>query len=141
MRAIDLPLTRCMRFAAAGILLLGSGLVLFSRIQLPWRLACVGIILAGGQLLLQHYRRWRPVTLLVQSDGALCCVLADGRQIPVAHCQLGVVRPWLLSARLIGQRAECLELFVPGCALSRSVHWELRRALIGFRPAVSSDPE
>ena len=139
MRAIDLPRSRCMRLAASGLLLLGSTLILFSRAQWCWRLACTVVLLAGVQLLLQRYRRWCPVGLLVQPDGDLRCVLSDGRQIRVAHCQLGVVRPWLASARLIGEGAERIELFVPGCAVPRSVHWELRRALIGFRPGRSSE--
>ncbi len=138
MLAIDLPRSRCTRLAASGVLLLGSTLVLVSQAQWSWRLACTVILFAGGQLLLRRYRRRRPVALLVQPDGDLCCVLPDGRRIRIAHCQLGVVRPWLASARLIGEGAECIELFVPGCAVPRRVHWELRRALLGFRPSGTS---
>jgi hypothetical protein len=140
MLAIDLPRSRCTRLATSAVLLLGSTLVLFSQAQWSWRLACIGVLLAGGQLLLRHHRRRQPVGLLVQPDGDLRCVLPDGRWVRIAHCQLGIVRPWLASARLSGEGEECIELFVPGCAVPRRVHWELRRALIGFRPRRTSGP-
>ncbi len=139
MLTIELPLTRATWAAAVGLSLLGSGLVLLSRATLPWRLIWVVLLLTVAALGVQRFRRRRPVSLLVRPDGQLDCVLRDGRRVAITQCELGVVRPWLVSARLTAHGTGRLDLFVPGVVLSQTAHWELRRALIGFRPGAGSE--
>ena len=139
MLAIELPLTRATWVVAVGLSLLGSGLVLLSRATLPWRLIWVVLLLTVAALVVQRFRRRCPVSLLVRPDGQLACVLRDGRRVAITQCELGVVRPWLVSARLTAHGAGRLDLFVPGVVLSQTAHWELRRALIGFRPGAGSE--
>ncbi len=134
MRAIALPLNRATWAAAVGLPLLGSGLVLLSRAALPWRLIWVLLLLTVAALVVQRFRRRRPVNLLVRPDGRLDCVLADGRRVAITQCELGLVRPWLVTARLTAHGVGQLDLFVPAAVLSKTAHWELRRALIDFRP-------
>jgi len=134
MQAIDLPLARSLRTTVAALFLSGAGLVLLSAIQWLWQLAWLVCWLVGGIVIWRHYLRARPTRLLLSSDGGLSYLSAAGEQIRVTRCQYGVVRPWLVSVRLVGFEGQTGDLFVPGGSLHPEVHWAMRRALIAFRP-------
>ncbi len=133
MQAIDLPLTHSLRAAFVVLGLIGAGLVLLSPVQWPWRLAWLSCWLVSNTILWRHYVRSRPTRLLLSQNRGLSCLLADGREMQVARCELGVVRPWLVSARLVGIEGHKSDLFVPRGMLQADAHWAMRRALIEFR--------
>jgi hypothetical protein len=138
MYSIHLPLNGCLRLAAWGIILASMALVLVGHAAWPWRVAGAALVLGTGVLLWRRYQKRRPVTLRACALGGLSCTLADGREVRIAQSQLGVVRPWLVSARLRTAGGERLDLFVPGRSLGGDAHWQLRRALLAFRPEVGA---
>ena len=139
MTTIPLPLGRHIRVYAAGLLLCNACLVLLCQIAWPWRLAAAAGLVLSGALLWRRYLRRRPVSLTIETGGGLWCMLADGQRLEVGRVLPGVVRPCLLCARLEGRAGEYSDLFVPGGSLTESAHWQLRRALIGFRPFQSDE--
>lgn len=137
MQVIDLPLTHSLRRSFAVLSLGGMGLVLLSPVQWPWRLVWLCCWLLAGVVLWRQYSGTRPARLLLGHNGRLSWMLVDGREIQVARCELGTVRPWLVSARLVGIEGQTSNLFVPGGTLHADAHWALRRALIAFRESDS----
>lgn len=139
MTSIPLTLGRGIGLSGPTFILCLVGLVLSIQIAWPWRLAAAGSVLALGALLwLRHLRR-RPVQLIIEPHGGLSCVLADGRTFQVERILPGIIRPWLLCGRLEGGAGVHCDLFVPGGHPSEGAHWQLRRALTGFRPPQSPD--
>ena len=139
MTSISLPLGRGARLSGPAFILCLSGLVLFCQTALHWRLAVAGSIVVLGALLWSHNLRRRPVSLVIEAHGGVSCVLADGREFQVKRILPGIVRPWLLCGRLEGGAGESCDLFVPGGQPSVGAHWQLRRALTGFRVPQSQD--
>ena len=134
MYSIHLPLTRGLRRAGPALIFVLGGLVLLCPIAWPWRLGGALTICGYGLWLWRHYLRRRPVRLDAAADGSVHGVLADGSGIELADIRQGIVRPWLISARLLGTAGERCDLLVPRAALSVEGHWRLRRLLLGFRP-------
>lgn len=132
MQTIDLPLCRCMRLGAWGLVLFAAALALAAPTPWPWRIAGAVSIIAAGALSWRRYLRTRPRALGLTA-GALVCTCGDGSLVPVRRVAIGVARPSLVSVRLHGAGGERLDLFVPGPALASEVHWRLRRALLAFR--------
>ena len=139
MTTIPLPLDHRSKLYAAGLLLGILCLSLLCQIVLPWRLAAAGVLLLSGTLLWRRYLRRRPASLIVEKDGRLCCMFADGQRLEVDRILPGIIRPSLVSARLEGRAGECCELFVPGGSLPETAHWQLRRALVGLRPVQADE--
>jgi hypothetical protein len=139
MTTIPLPLDHRSRLYAAGLLLGILCLSLLCRIALPWRLAAAGVLLLSGILLCRRYLRRRPASLIVENDGRLCCMFANGHSLEVARILPGFIRPSLVSARLEGPTGEYCELFVTGGSLPEAAHWRLRRALVGFQPVQADE--
>jgi hypothetical protein len=110
-------------------------MVLATHTAWPWRLGLAILVLTAGGLLWRHYLRRRPVALHAGARDSLTVTPADGRAVAVEQVTIGVVRPWLVSARLYVADGRRLDLFVPGRSLSSAQHWRLRRALTVFRPA------
>lgn len=135
MQTIQLPISRCIRFAGWGLITACSMLVLATHTAWPWRLGLAILVLAVGGLLRRRYLRRRPVALHAGARDSLTVTPADGREVAVEQVTIGVVRPWLVSARLYVADGRRLDLFVPGRSLSSAQHWRLRRALTVFRPA------
>ena len=134
MQTIQLPLHRGMRVAGATLVMITCALVLLSPVIWPWRIACALAVGWLGVVSWRRYLRRRPVNLTVAPGGDLWCALPDGRRHQVSRIQPGVIRPWLVSARLALDVGPCCNLFVPGWALTGQEHWRLRRAVLGFRP-------
>jgi hypothetical protein len=139
MTTIPLPLDRLSKLYAAGLPLGLVCLSLMCQIALPWRLAAAAVLLLSGILLWWRYLRRRPASLIVEKDGRLCCMLANGHSLEVARILPGIIRPSLASARLEGRAGECCDLFVPGGSLPETAHWQLRRALVGLRPVQADE--
>jgi hypothetical protein len=139
MTTIPLPLGHRSHVYAVGLLLGVVWLSLLCEIELPWRLAGAAVLLLSGVLLWRRYLRRRPVSLVAEKDGRLCCFFADGHRLEVARILPGIIRPILVSARLEGRAGEYCNLFVPGGSLPETAHWQLRRALVGLRPVQSDE--
>ncbi|MCP5434381.1 MAG: hypothetical protein H6957_02840 [Chromatiaceae bacterium] len=133
MSTIELPLTRRMRFYAHALVMTATGLVLACPVAWSWRLVCAACVASIGLALWRRYLHRRPVSLQIDQDGGLRCRLANAQTWAVAGVRPGAIRPWLVSARLVGGPGQHCELFVPGTCLPESLHRQLRRALIGFR--------
>jgi hypothetical protein len=117
------------------ILVLGAcTLVLLSPVIWPWRIACALAVGLFGIASWQGYLRRRPANLTIAPGGGLWCTLPDGGRYEVMRIHPGVIRPWLVSARLALDAGPRCNLFVPGWILTAQAHWQLRRAILGFRP-------
>ena len=139
MTTIPLPSSRGMQRYATGLLLLIVCLVFLCQIAWPWRAAAAVLSMLSGVWLWRRYLQRRPVSLTIEMGGVIRCMLADGQGLEVARMLIGIIRPGLLCARLEGRAGEYCDLLVPGGSLSESAHWQLRRALIRFRPAQPDD--
>jgi hypothetical protein len=139
MTTIPLPLDHRSKLYAAGLLLGIVCLSLLCEIALPWRLAAAAVLLLSGILLWWRYLRRRPASLIVEKDGRLSCMFANGHRLEVALILPGIIRPSLVSARLKGRAGEYCDLFVPGGSLPETAHWQLRRALVGLRPVQADE--
>jgi len=139
MTTIPLPLDYRSKLHAAGLLLGIVCLSLLCEIALPWRLAAATVLLLSGILLCWRYIRRRPTSLIVEKDGRLSCMCANGHRLEVARILPGIIRPSLVSARLEGRAGEYCDLFVPGGSLPETAHWRLRRALVGLRPVQAGE--
>ena len=139
MTTIMLPLTRAMQWCGPALVLVTAGLVLLCPIVWPWRLLTAAAVLMLGASQWLRYLGRRPVSLSTGADGGMSCMLADGRTFEVSRILPGVIRPYLVSARLEGRAGERCDLLVPGAAVQATVHWQLRRALLGFRPDAGPD--
>ena len=137
MTTIPLPLDRAVRLFGLGLPLCAAILVLFCQIAWPWRVAAAGVVVLSGALLWWRHLQRRPVSLTIETGGSLRCLLADGRSLEVVRVLPGIIRPSLLCSRLECGGGERCDLLVPGGSLPESAHWQLRRALIGFRPGQS----
>ena len=138
MSTIELPLTRRMHRYAHLLLLTAAGMVLACPIAWVWRFGCAACVAVSWLVLWRRFRRQRPVSLQIHRNGGLSCRLASAQTWTVTGIRPGVIRPWLVSARLLGGPGQRCELFVLGTCVSDAQHRELRRALIGFRPV--TDP-
>ena len=139
MTPIPLPLDRRSKLYAVGMLLSIVCLSLLCEIAWPSRLAAAVVSLLSGILLWWRYLRRRPTSLIVEKDGRLCCMFANGHSLEVARILPGIIRPSLVSARLQGRAGEYCDLFVPGGSLPETAHWQLRRALVGLRPVQADE--
>jgi hypothetical protein len=137
MSIIPIPLGRSMRLGGPAFVLGVGALVLSCQFYWAWRLVAVSAVLAIGTLLWIRYLRRRPISMSIKPDGRIGCERADGCTFEVVRVLPGVVRPWLLSSRLLGGEGEVCDLFVPGRSLPESAHWQLRCALTRFRAAKS----
>lgn len=140
MSMIELPLTRRMRIYAHLLVLIATGLVLACPIAWSWRLGCAACVASGGLALWRRFLHRRPVSLQIDQDGGLRCQLANAQTWTVAGVRPGAIRPWLVSAGLVGGAGQRCDLFVPGTCLPDSLHRQLRRALIAFRPVTDDAP-
>ncbi len=133
MHAVQIPLGPELRFG--GPLLIASVCLalLACPVVWPWRLflALLGMLLGVWQW--HRFLRRRPVTVAARPDHGISCQLADGSSLTVRELRIGVLRPWLVSARLEGVAGERVDLFVPGRALPETAHWRLRRWLVRCR--------
>ena len=94
-----------------------------------------GIVVIGlwMGLLRRRYLLNRPVTLRIDAAGRLLVEQTDDRQFQVSGIVRGVISPLLISVRLSGNQGEFSDLFLLPSALDAEAHWQLRRALIGFK--------
>jgi hypothetical protein len=139
MTTIPLPLDLRSKMYAAGLLLGIVCLTLLCQIALHWRLSAAALLLLSGTLIWRRYLRRRPASLIVENDGRLCCMFANGHSLEVARILPGIIRPSLVSARLEGRTGEYCELFIIAGSLPDTAHWRLRRALVGFRPVQADE--
>jgi len=139
MKTIPLPLSRGLALSGPGLPICAGVVILFCQIAWPWRLAVVGTVILAGALFWRRYLQRRPVKLTIDAAGSLWCVLANGQRLDVARILPGVIRPCLLCSRLVGEAGERCDLLIPGGSIPQSSHREVRRALIGFRPAQSAE--
>jgi hypothetical protein len=124
-----------MRLAGWGLVTGCSALVLTVPAAWPWRMGWSGLVLVVGGLLWRRYRRRRPLALHRLEASGLSCTLAEGGEVGVRRIRIGVLNPWLVSARLFVADGRVLDLFVPGHALTQTEHRRLRRALLAFDAA------
>lgn len=129
---IDLPMSPAMRRLPLLIVAAATLLILFTPVDVPYRILASAVCLLVGVLLWRRYLRRRPAGLIGQDGGRLVCLARNGRRWPVTDVHTGIARPWLLSARITDASGP-RDLFVPGWALDRHDHWRLRRAIKGFR--------
>lgn len=134
MNDIPLPLTRCVRLIAAGSIVATALMVVLGPYTWAARLTVAGAVLLVGVSSWHTYTRRRPVRLKIADDRSLSVELADGSIRTVRSVRPGVVAPVLISARLVLDEGET-DLLVPGRSLDAHAHWQLRRALLAFRPA------
>jgi len=134
MTTIPLPPNRRTHLQATGLLLFIVCLILMSQIVWSWRLTAAGVYLLSGALLWWRHLQQRPASMVIGSKGMLCCTLGNGQRFEVARILPGVIRPALVTARLESPAGKHCNLFVPAHTLSETAHWQLRRALIEFRP-------
>jgi len=134
MTTILLPLNRRTHLQATGLLLCVVCLILLCQIAWPWRLTAAGVSLLSGALLWWRHLQQRAASMAIGSSGELCCTLGNGQRFEVARILPGVIRPALVSTRLESPTGGHCNLFVPAHTLSETAHWQLRRALIEFRP-------
>jgi hypothetical protein len=133
MSKIDLPINRPVRFGGPVVVICCACLVLCCPLAWPWRLLLAVSVTLHGAWLWQRFLYRRPLRLYFDRTDCLRCDLADGRQITVTQMHCGIIRPFLVSARLRDEAGEQLDLFVPGPQLSIEAHWRLRRGLIAWR--------
>jgi hypothetical protein len=136
---IQLPLRGRTRLFGPGLIACFTLLGLTCQIAWPWRAGFAVSILLSGAWMWRRYLKQRPVSLVLRSGGAISCSCGDGRVLEVSRVRPGIMHPVLVCARLEADSGGCCDLFVPSDALSSVDHRQLRRALIGFRPA-QSDP-
>lgn len=134
MTTIPLPPNRRTLLQATGLLLCVICLILICQIVWSWRLTAAGVFLLSGALLWWRHLQQRPASIVIGPSGELCCTLGNGQSFEVAHILPGVIRPALVSTRLESPAGKYCNLFVPAHTLSDTAHWQLRRALIEFRP-------
>jgi hypothetical protein len=137
MQAVQIPLGSELRVGGPLLMISVCLAVLACPIVWPWRLflALLGLLLGVWQW--HRFLRRRPVAVAPGLDRGINCQLADGSTLTVSQLRIGVLRPWLVSARLEGQAGERVDLFVPGRALPETAHRQLRRWLIWFRASES----
>ena len=131
-RTIALPLTGQTKVLGPGIIVSCAVLGLMCQSEWNWRLSATALVLLAGAGLWRRFLRQRPISLDVESDGRLSCTCADGRRFRVSRVLPGVIHPRLICARLVGEDGERRDLFVPGGDLPPTMHWQLRRRLVGF---------
>ncbi len=138
MQAVQIPLGPELRIGGPLLIALVCLALLACPIVWPWRLslALSGMLLGVWQW--HRFLRRRPVAVAPGLDRAISCQLADGSTLTVSELRIGVLSPWLVSARLEGVAGERVDLFVPGGALPETAHWQLRRWLIWFRASDSA---
>ena len=134
MQSIHLPLSPVVRMGFVGVVVGACVLVSLSQIAPAWRIVALTILLPTGWGLWRRYRVWRPVTLRLDADASISCMLSSGRTVRVQQVLLGVLNPSLVCARLVGRGGESLDLFVTVMCIDGESHWQLRRALIAWRP-------
>ena len=134
MQSIHLPLSPVVRMVFAGVIVAASALVSVSQIAPAWRVVSLAILLPTGWGLWCRYRAWRPNSLRFDTDTSIICTLSSGRTVRVQQVLLGVVKPSLVCARLVGRDGESLDLFVTATCIDSESHWQLRRALTAWRP-------
>jgi hypothetical protein len=126
------------RWWGLGVGLAGGFCLLW--LPLAWSLrpaAAIAVVLASTALWSRHHRRL-PQALARDATGRLRLQCRSGDWLEIERIDVGVVRPWLLSARLhAGGRGR--DLFVPGATLDRETHWRLRHLLRIFRPPRGGD--
>ena len=137
MQSVQIPLGPELRFGGPLLIVVVCLALLACPVAWPWRLflAMLGMLLGVWQW--QHFLRRRPVAIEPPLDRGISCRLADGSSLTVRELRIGVLRPWLISARIEGVAGERVDLFVPGRALPETAHWQLRRWLVRFRAADS----
>lgn len=113
-----------------------------SALPLTWALrpvAAITFCLLSVVLWAQHWRRL-PLALSQDPGGRLRLRSHAGDWLEVERIDLGVARPWLLSARL--HAGGCArDLFVPGGTLGRDAHWRLRRLVRLFREPAAREAD
>lgn len=123
-----------MRVVAVLLIAVLAGSALSSPVDWRWRLACALAVTGAGLMSWRRYLRRRPCGLTARPDGRLLCERPGRGREHVVAVREGVVRPWLVSARLTLRDGSGCDLFVPGWAVPAATHWALRRVVIGFRP-------
>mgnify|MGYP001824880322 CR=1 FL=1 len=139
MQTIPLPLSRGLALSGPGLSYFAGVLIVFCQTAWPWRLALACTVILSGALFWRRYLRQRPVSLTIDKDGHLWCMLADGQRLDVERILPGIIRPCLLCCRLKGGAGKRCDLLIPGGSIPQSAHRAVRRAVIGFRPAQPAD--
>ena len=139
MHTIPLPLSRGLALSGPGLPFCAGALSFFCQIAWPWRLALACTVILAGALFWRRYLRRRPVSLTIDADGRLWCMLANGQRLDVARILPGIIRPCVLCCRLEGGVVKRCDLLIPGGSIPQSAHRAVRRAVIGFRPAQPAD--
>ena len=133
MQAVQIPLGPELRFGGPLLVVSVCLAVLACPVVWPWRLFLALLVMLVGFWQWHRFLRRRPVAIGPPLDRGISCQLADGSSLTVRELRIGVLRPWLVSARLEGVAGERVDLFVPGRALPETAHWQLRRWLVRFR--------
>lgn len=142
MQSITLRMSNIVRHAGPAVVMAATGVVLLCPVQWPWRLASAGLVLGSGAILWKRYLSQRPRRLSLDAKGGLEAGFADGRLRQVVAIEPGIVRPWLISARLHHADGSRSELLVSARCIAEEEHWRLRRWLVGFRPRdTRADPD
>ncbi|MCP5306512.1 MAG: hypothetical protein H6953_13800 [Chromatiaceae bacterium] len=139
MTVVKLPLTRCMQVSALALVVAGMMLALWTPIEWAWRLPLALAVGGLGTWSWRRHLRRRPQAIVFGRLRGLRCQTADRHEIRIAHCQIGIVNPWLISARLDDDTGDHFDLFVPGASLPAAEHRAVRRALLSFRPSSLRD--
>ena len=131
---IDLVPGNLMRWLGPIVVAFALCLVICSPVDWPWRVgAALATAITGGLLWKRFLVRF-PRAIVDRTPDSLEVRAADGGNQLVEQVRLGVVRPWLISARLYLEHGAAIDLFLPGGLVPAEDHWRLRRALIQFRP-------
>lgn len=114
MTIVKLPLTHCMQISALALVVTGMMLALWTPIEWAWRLPLALAVGGLGTWSWRRHLRRRPQAIVFGRLRGLRCQTADRHEIRIAHCQIGIVNPWLISARLDDDTGDHFDLFVPG---------------------------
>ncbi len=140
MSVVHLPAHPRWHRSVHGIIALIALFVMLMPITWGPRFATAIAVSAIGVSSWWHYRRRTPSALRLDADRHLQVSAAGTEWLSVVSLQLGVIRPWLVTAILVDERGGRRPLFVPGKVLGETQHWELRRMLIAAR-AIGVVPE
>lgn len=99
----------------------------------PLRMGLASFAWMLAALMWEHHYRRSPTVLTMDAAGRVGMRCRSGLWLDVDDVDIGIVRPWLVSARL-RVTGSARDLFVPGRTLPPETHWQLRRLVLGFRP-------
>jgi hypothetical protein len=126
------------RWWGLGVGLAGAFCLLWLPLSWPLRpVTALAFALVSVTLWSRHHQRL-PLALVQDAAGRLRLRCRSGDWLEIERIDVGVARPWLLSAR-VHAGGQGRDLFVPGTTLDTETHWRLRHLLRIFRPPGADD--